>query len=89
MFNLDRFSQRMYCELPEIRDPLMDYGRFYESDPVPPVLCACGCGEEIDLSDYDSYIEPVDLDDVFILDEPSHIEVYNKENDQLVGSQSK
>lgn len=81
MPNLDRFSQPMFREWePEASGPT-------EIEYQEPIKCACGCGLEIDLDDTDSFIESDIWEDDYILHEPEHLNMYSKQNDQLVGSQ--
>lgn len=82
MCNLDRFSSPMTWEW-KSRDSGPDFTEYQ-----PPVLCACGCKQEIFLDDEQSYIESEFWSDELVLNEPEHIEKYLKKNDQLVGSQS-
>lgn len=83
MCNLDRFSQEMSWE----RD--VKGSEPYEIEYQEPVLCACGCNHEILLEDIDSYVKSTIWEDEYILNEKTHLNTYFKENDQLVGSQSR
>lgn len=82
MPNLDRFSQQMPWEWVPIGQD--------DSEPVEkPILCACGCNQEIWLDDETSYVSSIYWEDEFIISEPFHIKKYEKrEKDQLVGSRS-
>ena len=82
MPNLDRFSQPMSWEWLN-RDNGPDFTECEE-----PILCACGCKEEIYLEDEGTYVADPDWsNEYFVL---GHLEIeLEKENDQLVGSQSR